>query len=481
MAKISKNIKRLRSEKGLTQDLLAERLCISRQAVSSWEIDRTQPDVDMLEKLSEIFGVSIEEIIYGKKRNTTLETEKQNYNNTLTIVFSILGALLVGVGLVLIFVTFWQDMPLMFKGILSFVPLIAGQASGLYVLYKKKDKVPWTEGGSVLWTAGIAATLTLIYNIFDISIDWTNVLILIAVSVAPIVGILRSVAPLIVYYGCSISWGVTVYGDTESLFVILSTAMLVALGCAYTSWLLKAEKKSHRSILAQWISVIAVTAYVCMIGMGMEFMPLFVAGLMAIAICLYLLSFKDSDMAMPYKIPGLFITAILMFLSSSIYFDYLKPEKYNIIYVAVCLIAVAVTGILTIKKVKDNFSLGYIAMTVIFYAVYIASLYAMGDSYKSDVEDTFITILKAPAFIAYILMIISGAREKKLMPINLGFIGVAGLVMVIVYQSGLSMLGNGIMLLIFGGVLLAINFKISKVKQKTPATENNEEVEYDEK
>ena len=88
----------------------------------------------------------------------------------------------------------------MFKGILSFVPLIAGQASGLYVLYKKKDKVPWTEGGSVLWTAGIAATLTLIYNIFDLSIDWTNILILIAVSVAPIVGILRRVAPLIVYY-----------------------------------------------------------------------------------------------------------------------------------------------------------------------------------------------------------------------------------------------------------------------------------------
>ena len=142
MAKISKNIKRLRSEKGLTQDLLAERLCISRQAVSSWENDRTQPDVDMLEKLSEIFGVSIEEIIYGKKRNTTLESEKQNYNNTLTIVFSILGALLVGVGLVLIFVTFWQEMPLMFKGILSFVPLLAGQASGLYVLYKKKTRYP---------------------------------------------------------------------------------------------------------------------------------------------------------------------------------------------------------------------------------------------------------------------------------------------------------------------------------------------------
>lgn len=481
MAKISKNIKHLRQEKNITQDSLAEMLCISRQAVSSWENDRTQPDVDMLERLSEAFGVSIEEIIYGKKRNTTLETEKQSYNSTITIVFSILGALLVGVGLVLIFVTFWQDMPYLFKGVFSFVPLLCGQASGLFVLHKKKDKVSWCEGGSVLWTAGIAATLTMIYNIFDLSISWTNVLILIAVSVVPVIGILRAVAPTVVYYGCSICWGVAVYEETDSLFVIFITAVLVALGCVYSGVLLKTEKKSHRSIFAQWISVIAVTVYVCAIGMGIDFMPLFVAGLMAIAICLYLISFKDGDMAMPYKIPGLFITAILMFASASIYYDYLEPEKYNIIYIAVCVIAIALTGVLTIKKVKDNFSMGYIAAVVVFYALYIASLYAMGGNYRYEIADTFLNILKAPAFVAYILMIISGAREKKLMPINLGFIGVAGLVMVVVYQSGLSMLGNGIMLLIFGGVLLAINFKLTKSKQKTPATENTEEVEYDEK
>ncbi len=481
MSKISKNIKRLRTEKGFTQDLLAEKINITRQAVSSWENDRTQPDVEMLGKLAEVLDVSFEELIYGKKRNTTLELEKQSYNSTVTIVFSILGALLVGAGLVLIFVTFWQEMPLLFKGILSVVPLLAGQASGLFVLWKKKDKAPWCEGGSVLWTAGVAATLTMIYNIFDLSIDWTNVLILIAVSVMPVIGILRSVAPMVVYYASSICWGVTVYGDTESLLIILATAVLVALGCVYSSSLIKIEKKSHRSILAQWISVIAVTAYVCAIGMGMEFLPLFVAGLMAIAICLYLISFKDADMAMPYKIPGLFITAILMFASASIYYDDLEPEKYNIIYIAVCVIAIALTGILTIKKVKDNFSKGYIAAVVVFYALYIASLYAMGGKYNSDIADTFLNILKAPAFVAYILMIISGAREKKLMPINLGFIGVAGLVMVVVYQSGLSMLGNGIMLLIFGAALLAINFKISKAKQKTPAIENNEEVEYDEK
>lgn len=104
--KISRTIKRLRNEKGITQEQLAQQLFISRQAVSSWENDRTQPDIDMLIKLTEIFGVPVEELIYGKKRNTGLETEKTVNNNTLLIVFSILGTLLAGTGIVFIFVYF---------------------------------------------------------------------------------------------------------------------------------------------------------------------------------------------------------------------------------------------------------------------------------------------------------------------------------------------------------------------------------------
>ena len=482
MAKISKNIKRLRNEKNITQDILAEKLNISRQAVSSWENDRTQPDVDMLEKLSEIFGVSIEELIYGKKRNTTLELEKTNYNSTITIVFSILGALLVGVGLVLIFVTVWEDMPIFFKGLLSFVPLLAGQASGLFVLYKKKDKIPWCEGGSVLWTAGIAATLTLIYNIFDLSIDWTSVLILVTLSVLPVILLLRSVAPTVVYYATAIAWGFINMEENDSLFALFATVLLVSIGCIFNAYLIKTEKKSHRSIASQWISVFAVATFMMLLGIGIDGnIVLGLVGLMTVFICLYMLSLKDGDMAMPYKIPGLLGSALVMFINSSLYFDNLVADKYNVTYIAVCVSALIAVAFATKLKTKDKFSLGYISVVCIAYAISIFSLYAMGEDYDSDMADMFITILKAPALAGYILMIISGGREKKLVPINIGFIGVSAMTMLIIAQSELSMLGNGIMLLVFGGILLTINFKITKAKQKIPATENNKEVQSDEK
>ncbi len=62
---VSKNIKRLRMLNNMTQDQLAERMSVTRQAVSNWETERTQPDIDTLNSLAEVFNTDINEIIYG--------------------------------------------------------------------------------------------------------------------------------------------------------------------------------------------------------------------------------------------------------------------------------------------------------------------------------------------------------------------------------------------------------------------------------
>ena len=65
---VSDSIKKLRKEKGMTQDELAEKLCVTRQAISNWEMGKAQPDVDTLTRLAEIFDVSVERIIYDKEK-----------------------------------------------------------------------------------------------------------------------------------------------------------------------------------------------------------------------------------------------------------------------------------------------------------------------------------------------------------------------------------------------------------------------------
>jgi len=69
---IGDNIKTIRKSKGMTQDQLAEKLHVTHQAISSWETGKTQPDVEMLARMAEVFAVTIEELIYGEKKQGAL-------------------------------------------------------------------------------------------------------------------------------------------------------------------------------------------------------------------------------------------------------------------------------------------------------------------------------------------------------------------------------------------------------------------------
>ena len=55
--------KKLREERHLTQDQLAERIMVTRQAVSRWETGETQPNTDTLKLLSKEYGVSINTLL----------------------------------------------------------------------------------------------------------------------------------------------------------------------------------------------------------------------------------------------------------------------------------------------------------------------------------------------------------------------------------------------------------------------------------
>ena len=79
---IAENIRHFREEKGISQAELAEGLNVTRQAVSNWECGKTEPDIETLHKISDILGITIEELIYGLKREATVI---HNHNTTQNI------------------------------------------------------------------------------------------------------------------------------------------------------------------------------------------------------------------------------------------------------------------------------------------------------------------------------------------------------------------------------------------------------------
>lgn len=66
---IGKRIAMLRRQKGLKQEDLANELDVSPQAVSKWENDQTCPDISLLPKLAQLLGVSVDELLSGKKED----------------------------------------------------------------------------------------------------------------------------------------------------------------------------------------------------------------------------------------------------------------------------------------------------------------------------------------------------------------------------------------------------------------------------
>ena len=63
---IGANIARLRKEKNMTQDQLANLMGISFQAVSKWENGLSSPDVSSFPMLADVFGVTIDEL-FGRE------------------------------------------------------------------------------------------------------------------------------------------------------------------------------------------------------------------------------------------------------------------------------------------------------------------------------------------------------------------------------------------------------------------------------
>ena len=76
-------IKRHRTRLGLSQEELADRIFVTRQSVSNWENGRTYPDLQSLLRLSDLIGLSLDELIKGdietmKEEINRLEIQKMN-------------------------------------------------------------------------------------------------------------------------------------------------------------------------------------------------------------------------------------------------------------------------------------------------------------------------------------------------------------------------------------------------------------------
>ena len=134
MNRFSQNLRRVRCQTGLTQQQLADRLHVTRQSVSSWELGRTEPDFETAGRLAEIFGTSVSSLLG--------EDEKPPYprfQKRFVLGFAVCAGLLLAVsGLELGLFAYWRKLllhdysPALYAALWKLsVPPLLWYASGL--------------------------------------------------------------------------------------------------------------------------------------------------------------------------------------------------------------------------------------------------------------------------------------------------------------------------------------------------------------
>ena len=147
---LGKQIKKHRQEVQLSQEKLADRVYVSRQTISNWENDKSYPDVNSLVLLSEIFQISLDNLIKGdievmKDVIQKEEIEKMNrYGKSYTI---------------MLIATAVSAVPLfMWLGVWAFIPWGIIWAISMYFAFKvekvKKDNDVQTYKEIVAFSEG---------------------------------------------------------------------------------------------------------------------------------------------------------------------------------------------------------------------------------------------------------------------------------------------------------------------------------------
>ena len=137
----NEKLQELRRSKGLTQEELAEKLYVSRTAVSKWESGRGYPNIESLKELSRFFSVSIDELLSGEK--LLFIAEKENKTNIKNICELLLGAV---------------DL---FNILLIFLPLYPNTVNGFIYSVNLLNYVETSEFNKVVYWCGFLVFIVL--------------------------------------------------------------------------------------------------------------------------------------------------------------------------------------------------------------------------------------------------------------------------------------------------------------------------------
>ncbi|HEP1388233.1 TPA: helix-turn-helix domain-containing protein [Streptococcus pyogenes] len=140
---IGQQMIRYRKQQALSQEELVEKVYVSRQSISNWENDKTYPDIHSLLLLSQIFQVSLDQLIKGdieKMKYTITQVDKKNFERDTKVMVTLMILLMIS-SYPLVYFLEWLGL-----GIFVLLSIITMTYANRVERFKKKyDVQPYKE------------------------------------------------------------------------------------------------------------------------------------------------------------------------------------------------------------------------------------------------------------------------------------------------------------------------------------------------
>jgi uncharacterized membrane protein len=387
---------------------------------------------------------------------------KSKASNRLVIVFGILGALLTGLGIILIIAHNWDQLSRPVKLSLALTPLCIGQVLCAFTLIRKSSNVVWREASSVFLLCAIASAIAIVSQVYNIHGDLGSFMLVWMLLSLPLIYITQSrVTSLLVICGITHYAAYVSYLDGPSKIAWYYWPMLAAILPFYYN--LYKQKGSNFIVVHSWLLPISLTISLGMFArengelMFIGYACMFSAFVLVSA----LINATDKRGSLAFNLIGtvglLSFFLLHTFESFFRYFDHLDLASLEgqVSCVLFCLTVAML--IYSLRKVPTSDIQPAAYLFILF-----TGLFFVGRIYPHVAQVGCNLIVLSMA----LLTTRRGAKDNNLIMLNFGLVILAALVLCRFFDSEISFVVRGILFILVGFAFFAANFYTLK-KRKT--------------
>ncbi len=399
--------------------------------------------------------------------------QKQDQSgNRILLIFGILGALLIGLGIILIIAHNWDQLSRPVKIVFAFLPLLIGQVVSFYVLLKKTDQKAWREAAATFLFLAFGACISMISQIYNIPGRVSDLLLVWMLLGLPLVYLLRSsVASFIylfgiTYYGCQLG-----YVEYPTQIPYLYWLMLLLILPHYY-FLNKKSPRSNFTIFHHWIIPLSLIITLGTFGQQEELL-MFLAYFSLFG-WLYLtgrLTYFDEQ---PLRNNGFLVLGslgsviLLLMLSFDFFWEELYLQRLDQaswmaspeFWVAglLTLLAIVFLYLVARKSGLDKIALMEV-LFLIFLFIFVTGFFAPGQS---------LLLVNILLFVLGIFYIRKGIRQDHLGILNYGLLIITALIICRFFDTKWSFILRGSLFVLVGIGFFIANYQMLR-KRKTNA------------